>query len=83
MELPDSFYWQPPMLREKGVSIYSIVYFWLYYAQIRQKKNGNATQILVEVSDYKYKPNMYNGVRKQKSPLKASFEPVFITKKYA
>jgi len=26
---------------------------------------------------------MYNGVRKQKSPLKASFEPVFITKKYA
>jgi len=26
---------------------------------------------------------MYNGVRKQKSPLKASCEPVFITKKYA
>jgi len=65
----------------KGVSIYCLVYIRLYYAPIRQKKNGNATQLLVEVTDYKLQQSMYNGVRNtQKSPLKASWESVFITK---
>ena len=74
------------IVTRKGVSIYGLVYIRLYYTPIRQKKkkNGNARQLLVEVSDHKFQQNMYNGVRNtQKSPLKTPCEPVFITRKYA
>jgi hypothetical protein len=82
-ELADSFYWEPPKLRENEYQfmVSSILGF-----IIRQYggKNGNTRQLLVEVSNHKCKQNMYNGVRNtQKSPLKTSCEPVFITTKYA
>jgi hypothetical protein len=38
LEIPDSFYWEPPTLREKGVSIYGLMYIRFYYGPIREKK---------------------------------------------
>lgn len=40
------------------VSIYGLMYIRLYCAPIRPKKNGNATQLLVRVSHYKFEQNM-------------------------